>query len=146
MEELNTARDKSGTEDFLRGPAGFTLLEVMLAVCILAMFLVPLLGAVQGGLRSLERAKNLQTARELAVNKLGELSVTNIPDMERELNGDFAPEYPEFQWQVIYSKDPELALLETQIAGLQTMLVDVIISWPEGEARKELEFRTLMAK
>jgi len=127
-------------------PEGFTLLEVMLAVCILAMFLVPLLGAVQGGLRSLERAKNLQTARELALNKLGELSVTNIPDMEKELSGDFAPEYPDYQWRVVYSKDPELALLETQIAGLQTMLVDVIISWPEGEARRELEFRTMMAK
>ena len=72
--------------------------------------------------------------------------MTAIPEMEQELSGDFAPAYPEYQWKVVFSKDPELALLETQIQGLQTMLVDVIISWPEGEGRRELEYRTLLAK
>jgi len=130
----------------LKSKRGFTLLEVMVAICILAMFLVPLLAAVIGGMRNLERARNMQTARELALNKLEEIKVTTIPEMEQEIDGDFSPQHPEYRYKLTYQKNPELALLEQQIEGLVTMEVELVISWPEGEEQKELKFKTILAQ
>jgi len=124
----------------------FTLLEVMAAVCILAMFLVPLLGAVSGGMRTIEHARNLQIARQLASNKLEELKIWRIPEAEQEIDGDFGPEYPQYQYRIIFSKNPELQLLEQQISGLQTMEVELDVAWPEGGQESVLQFQTMLAK
>ena len=124
----------------------FTLLEVLLACVLLAMFLVPLLGGVISALGNIERAKNLQIARQLAINKLEELKLERIPELEIEREGDFAPEYPEFHWKIEYQKLPELELLETQIPGLKTMLVVLTVSWTEAGQTKELKLTSLLAK
>ena len=124
---------------------GFTLLEVAVAICILAMFLVPLLGAVSGGMRNIERAKNLQIARQLAMSKLEEIKLTAIPDAEQEIDGDFSPQYPDYSYQIVFVKNPELQLLETQINGLKTMEVHLFVIWTEGGEQRSLEFQTLLA-
>jgi type II secretion system protein I len=124
---------------------GFTLLEVAVALCILAMFLVPLLGAVSGGMRNIERARNLQTARQLAMSKLEEIKLTAIPDAEQEIDGDFSPQHPDYQYKIIFTKNPELLLLETQVNGLKTMEVHLFVIWTEGNAARSLEFQTLLA-
>ncbi len=124
----------------------FTLLEVLLACVLLAMFLVPLLGGVISALGNIERAQNLQIARQLAINKLEELKLERIPELEIEREGDFAPEYPEFHWKIEYQKLPELELLETQIPGLKTMLVVLTVSWTEAGQTKELKLTSLLAK
>jgi len=119
---------------------------VLVAVAILAMFLVPMLSAIINGLKTVERARNMQIARELALDKLEELEITKIPEMEGEFEGDFSPTYPLYKWHVVFSKNPDLQLLETQIAGLQTMEVELTVFWPEGEATRELTFRSLLAQ
>lgn len=130
----------------LKNNSAFTLLEVMAAVCILAMFLVPLLGAVSGGMRAIEHARNLQVARQLAANKLEELKVWKIPEAEQQLDGDFSPQYPQYRYRIIFSKNPTLQLLEQQIAGLKTMEVELELSWFEGGQERTLQFQTILAK
>jgi type II secretion system protein I len=128
------------------GKNGYTLIEAMVATAILAMFLVPLIGAIMGGVDSVERTRNMQVARQLAADKLGELMVEAVPEEERQFDGDFAPSYPEFKWRVDFHKRPELELLEMQIAGLKTMEVVVEVSWPEGDQMKQLTFTSLLAQ
>lgn len=124
----------------------FTLLEVMVAMAILALFLVPLLGAVINGLGSLHRTQNLQLARQLALNKLDLIKLQAIPEMEKEENGDFRPEHPEIKWQVIYRKRPELELLEQTIPDLLAMEVEIKVSWEEGGEERSLSLISLLAR
>jgi len=125
---------------------GFTLLEVMAAMAILALFIVPLLGAVISGISSIERTRNLQLGRQLALNKLDEIGMEVIPEMEMERSGDFAPEHPEIEWRIIFRKRPELELLEQNISGLITMEVEITVSWPEGEEKRELVLTSIFAR
>jgi len=110
------------------------------------MFLVPLLSAVSNAIGNIERARNIQTARQLARNKLEEIRLTRIPEGEQEIDGNFAPEYPDYQYRVIFTKNPELELLEQQIGGLVTMDVQLIVTWPEAGEDKALVFQTMLAK
>jgi len=130
----------------LKDKAGFTLLEVMIASAILAMFLIPLLGAISRGIYNIERTRNLQLARQLAITKLDELELTNIPEIPMDREGNFAPEHPDIYWQMKFSKRPELELLEMQIAGLKTMEVALTVYWYEGEEKRELTLTTLLAR
>ena len=143
----------AGSEPFtihlspLTAPAGgFTLLEVMVAMALLAMFLVPLLGGVISGLSSIERTQNLQLARQLALNKLDEVQMEILPEMELERDGDFGPEHPEIKWQVIFRKRPELELLEQNIAGLLAMETVVTVAWMEAGEERTLVLTSLMAR
>jgi len=130
----------------LKDKTGFTLLEVMIASAILAMFLIPLLGAISGGIYNIEHTRNLQLARQLAITKLEELELTNIPEIPMDREGNFAPEHPDIYWQTKFSKRPELELLEMQIPGLKTMEVALTVYWYEGEEKKELTLTTLLAR
>jgi len=118
----------------------------MVAMALLALFLVPLLGGVISGLSSIERTQNLQLARQLALNKLDEVQMEVLPEMEVEREGDFGPEHPEFKWQVAYRKTPELELLEENIAGLQAMETEVAVTWVEAGEERTLVLTSLMGR
>ena len=140
------ARPFPGNRSPFPDKAGFTLLEVMVAMALLALFLVPLLGGVISGLSSIERTQNLQLARQLALNKLDEVQMEVLPEMEVEREGDFGPEHPEFKWQVAYRKTPELELLEENIAGLQAMETEVAVTWVEAGEERTLVLTSLMGR
>ncbi len=125
---------------------GFTLLEVMTAMAILAMFMVPLLGAVISGISGVERTRNLQLARQYGLNQLDQVEMEAIPEMEMEQSGNFGPEHPEMEWRIEFRKRPELELLEQAISGLTTMEVVITVSWPDGNERRELVLTSLMAQ
>lgn len=81
-----------------RFSAGFTLLEVMIAVAVIAIALVALLGSQA---RSLGRAGETTfntIAPMLASAKLAELEGGLVVPADGE--GDFAPNRPEYRWRV----------------------------------------------
>jgi len=125
---------------------GFTLLEVMVAMAILALFLVPLLGAVISGIGSIERTQNLQLARQLALNKLDQIEMEMIPDMEKEESGNFGPEHPEIEWRAIFRKKPELELLQQQVSGLEAMELEITVIWKEAGQERSLVLTSLLAE
>lgn len=86
-----------------RFPAGFTLLEVMIAVAVIAIALVALLGSQA---RSLGRAGETTfngLAPMLASAKLAELEGGLLLPADGE--GDFSPNRPDYRWRVKVS-DP----------------------------------------
>ena len=77
---------------------GFTLLEVMIAIAILAIALTVLLGNQGKSIRLAEESKFALTASLLMSDKLSELEIS-----EEELSngeGDFGEEYPGYFWVV----------------------------------------------
>jgi prepilin-type N-terminal cleavage/methylation domain-containing protein len=97
--------------------AGFSLLEVMVALGVLAMSLVVLAQITTSNLRATHHAKMLTTATFLARAKMSDMEdvilVDGFVDTDQEDAGDFsASSRPEFRWKTLIEKielPPDLA-------------------------------------
>ncbi len=105
---------------------GFTLLEVLVAMAVLAVALVSLLGLYNRSLLLTIRAQRLSTATLLAEEMLTRTQIEGMGAM-RATAGDFADlhpgQYPEFHWY--------RTMRPTALAGLWELRVGV--SWGERE-------------
>jgi general secretion pathway protein I len=81
------------------GAPGFTLLEVLVAVAILAIAMVAILKANVQSLDTLTRSRETSTASLLAASKLAEVEAAGAANWS-ELRGDFAEDYPDYTWEV----------------------------------------------
>src|SRR5690606_2734268 len=76
-----------------RGPAGFTLLEVLVAVAILSLSLTSLLGSQMASLRATDQARQLSSVAFLAERQLVEieyeLKIDGWGNDDQTFEGDF---------------------------------------------------------
>jgi general secretion pathway protein I len=101
---------------------GFTLLEVMVALAILAMGLLAVSDLVSGALRNQARAARLETANLLARAKLAEVEDgferKGFRDFDQEDEGTFEKEgHPEVRWKV-HAVKPQVDLGPERILQL----------------------------
>ncbi len=102
---------------------GFTLLEVMVAVAILALVLVTLLGLKNRSMQDVMLAERMTTATLLAKRLMVEtLSQKTLAPAEDE--GSFEEEeFKEYQWKKSISLSPVPPILEVRAA----------VIWKEGQ-------------
>lgn len=108
---------------------GFTLLEVMIALAIIAIALVTLLGLGNRSIGVNARLQRLTQATLLAQEKMTELEVS-AEDGRSELQeeqGTFAAPFEGYRWRTSFA--------ETPLA--QVSMVTVTVAWGE-EARNEM--------
>jgi general secretion pathway protein I len=77
---------------------GFTLLEVMVAVAIIAMALVAALGSQSQSVSLASEAKFATTAVFLAQQKMAELDIIDPKDLSSD-SGDFGDDFPGYGWR-----------------------------------------------
>lgn len=107
---------------------GFTLLEVLVAVAILAIAMVAILKANVQSLETLTKSRETSTASLLAASKLAEIEAVGVENWS-ELRGDFAEDYPDYTWEVETSS--------TEVDGL----VRVVVTVQRGETAAGGEVR-----
>jgi general secretion pathway protein I len=112
---------------------GFTLLEVMVAVAILAIALVAILKANVQSLDSLITSRERTTAFLLLASKLAEVEAAG-PANWNEFQGDFGEDYPGFSWQV--ETEPTLTDKLTKVA--------VIVDWGSDGGGNEIKVEELL--
>jgi len=95
---------------------GFTLLEVLVAVAILAIAMVAILKANLQSLDTLTKSRETSTASLLAASKLAEIEAVGVVNWS-ELRGDFGEDYPDYIWEVETSS--------TEVEGLVRLVVVV---------------------
>jgi general secretion pathway protein I len=78
---------------------GFTLLEIMAALAIMATALVALLGTHLTSLDLAYRHKEQTLAAMLAQQKMGESLTIPFDELSSD-SGDFAPDHPEIEWEM----------------------------------------------
>ena len=106
---------------------GFTLLEVMIAVAILAMVLISLLGLKNRSMQDVMKAEHITTATLLAKRMMTE---TKKPLLAAEDEGDFPEEaYKDYHWKKAVAPTPILEVMEVRVAVL----------WKEGERFDQVE-------
>ena len=122
-------------EKVLKARAGFTLLEVVIAVAIVGVALMMLLSSVNRNLDIAAKSRDAQIAALLAQQMLTDIELEGFPDI-REEEGEFK-NHPGFSWFV--SVLPyNLSVVETNIR-----IVRVLIVWNEGN--DEFEVSTAMS-
>jgi general secretion pathway protein I len=77
---------------------GFTLLEVMIAIAVLAISLTVIYGSQSQSVSLATESKFNTTAALLLKQKVAELE-SGVVDL-REDEGDFGDEYPNFRWKI----------------------------------------------
>lgn len=122
---------------------GFTLLEVIAALAILMLFLVPIMGSITQGLRNVNRIKGRSLALRLAQNKMEELQMLKVPEDQGTEEGDFGDEYEGYRWEMEAVKTPEIELMEEYIK-ITGMEIHLRVYWEEGGAENVMEFQTLL--
>jgi general secretion pathway protein I len=107
---------------------GFTLLEVMIAVTIIAIVLVAIFGSQSQSLSLANDAKFNTTAALLAQRKMAEVETVKSLEVSAT-SGDFGEDFPEYRWELNIS---DLPLTGTE--GLEYVKqVDVIVYWGEQD-------------
>jgi general secretion pathway protein I len=90
-----------------RRPAkGFTLMEVMIAMAILAIALVTVFQSQSQSISMAGSSRFLTTASLLAQSKMVEIEAVDMKNIKTE-NGDFGEGFPDYVWRVEV-KDTEL--------------------------------------
>ncbi len=112
--------------------SGFTLLEVMIALAIIAGSLVVILQSHFLSVNLANRAQGISLAGLLAQEKMEGLIKEGFP-REGEEEGTFE-EHPHFRWRRAVS---EAELFEKGIEELRRIVVT--ISWFDGRDEQELE-------
>jgi len=82
-----------------RNGEGFTLLEVMVALSIIAIVLVPLLVSQSHSVSLQDEAKFNTTAALLAQEKISEIEIKNKDDLMSD-SGDFGDDFPNYFWEI----------------------------------------------
>jgi general secretion pathway protein I len=78
---------------------GFTLMEVMIAMAILAIALVTIFQSQSQSISMTGNSRFLTTASLLAQGKMAEIEMLDIKDVRTD-NGDFGDGFPDYSWRV----------------------------------------------
>ena len=111
---------------------GFTLLEVMVAVGLLAFAMVSILGIVSHNINLATRSTNYLIATSLADEIASRIDAEGIPT-DSERNGKFE-NHPGFEWHIVVAPY-NLPQFEAKMN-----IVSVLITWDDGEESYEISF------
>lgn len=104
---------------------GFTLLEVMIAVAIIAIALTTLLGSQSQSVFFANSAKFETMAALLAQSKMSEITIQAADSLSSD-SGDFGEDYPGYAWEATVS--------DVSIEGLGAVSdylkqIDLAVTW-----------------
>lgn len=109
----------------LKAHKGFTLLEVMIAVALIAIALTTLLVSQSQSVSFANSAKFETMAALLAQSKMSELTLRDADSLSSD-SGDFGDDYPGYAWEAVVS--------DISIEGVDNISdylkqVDLTVTW-----------------
>ncbi len=127
-------------EPVSNGHTGFALIEILVAVSILAISLVVILQLFSGGLKSRKLSEQYARGVFYAREKMAETLL--VPDLsEGESRGETEDAY---QWQInITEIIPQEDEEDAEDLPVDLLKIDVRVAWREGEKDKSFAIETL---
>ena len=114
--------------------SGFTLLEVMVAIAIIAIALTAVLGSQSQSLSLASEAKFSTTAAFLAQGKMAEIEAEKAEDLTSD-SGDFGEDFPGYGWELSVN---DVTLDEPEGVSEHLKQIDLTVSWKDHD---EYEYR-----
>ncbi len=119
---------------------GFTLLEVMIALAIIAVSLVVILHSQTLGMSLANRSRDLSVASFLAQKRMEEIEMQGFPELG-EKEGIVDENYPGFSYRQVVSPGE---FSGKSLEGLRK--ITVTISWLDGSEKQSREIISYIAK
>ncbi len=116
--------------------SGFTLLEVMIALAILALVGVAFLRAQASSVHLVDESGQISIATLLAREKMAELESMGFPELGKTSGTNEDPTFPRYRWEAVVSS--------TDIPALRKALVRIL--WTEGTSQRTLELVAYFAQ
>ena len=104
---------------------GFTLLEVMIAVALIAIALTTLLGSQSQSVSFANSAKFETMAALLAQSKMSEVTMQKSGALTDD-SGDFGDDYPGYAWEVNVS---DIAIPGIDNISDYLKQIDLVVTW-----------------
>ena len=125
--------------------SAFTLVEVFIALSIVAIALVALLHLQVVSIRLFDRADRLTRATLLVNSKMAEVLSVGYPELGTE-SGTFEEEddADAFNWQTTVSEVQLEQFEDAGVTGLRSVYVQV--SWEDGRQSRQVEMTTLVTR
>ncbi len=123
-----------------RSEAGFTLLEVMVAVSIIALSFVSLLGSQSQSISIAADSRFATISSMLAGQKLAEMQVNGFEELS-STGGDFEDDFAGFNWQTEVN---ELTEDEIGIKGGDGLLKVVDLTVSRGDDELSYQVRSVI--
>ena len=114
---------------------GFTLLEVMIALAILALVGVAFLRAQAGSIRLVDESNQVSLATLLAREKMAELEGMGFPEVGKN-SGTGGEAYPALRWEQVVTT--------TELPAIRKALVRIL--WRDGIRERTLELVAYFAQ
>ena len=108
---------------------GFTLLEVMVAIALIAIALMAVLGSQSQSVSLAGEARFNTTAALLAQSKMAEIESQAPEDLTAD-SGDFDEDFPGYTWKLAVSN---VIIDRPENVSDHLKQVDLTISWGEDE-------------
>jgi general secretion pathway protein I len=118
--------------------AGFTLVEVVVALAILALSLAVLLGVISNGIRQSDRADKLAQAGSLAQSLLARVGSTDLPIQLGQTAGSFPDG---FRWRV--HMQPYTDAADPDNSSIVAYAVSVEVLWGDSAEEQSVALNTL---
>ena len=109
--------------------SGFTLLEVMVAMAIIAIALTAVLGSQSQSVSLAGEAKFNTTAPFLAQSKISELEVADPGELIDD-SGDFGDDFPGYTWKTTVQN---ISFDRPEKAAERLRQIDLTVSWGAGD-------------
>jgi general secretion pathway protein I len=104
---------------------GFTLLEVMVAVALIAIALTALLGSQSQSVSFANSAKFETMAALLAQGKMSEIVLQGTGGLSSD-SGDFGEDYPGYAWNATVS---DVSIPEEEALSDYLKQIDITVTW-----------------
>ena len=132
-----------GTYNFRHFQCGFTLLEVMIAMAIIAITLVAVFGSQSQSLSLANEAKFNTTAALLAQSKMAEVETLDPGDLVSG-SGDFGEDFPDYHWDLTVS---DITFAGAEEVSEHLKQIDLSLSYGEhGKYRYRLKLYRFVPK
>lgn len=113
--------------------SGFTLIEIMVSLAVLAISLTVLLGLRNRDIALSAYSGHLTEATLLARQRISEISLAGFPELGAR-EGDFGEEYPNYKWKEEVKQTPYDVVRELNLEVL----------WMEGRREESVRFTTFL--
>jgi type II secretion system protein I len=126
------SRSVAHTTCALRGPPGFTFLEILIALCIVLIALVPLIHLHVASIRMIDSSSHRAKAAILANDRLAEIMAQKVPDLGKSSGRvEDANDGTVYRWTAVVTDTRPPEIESVPLAGMRQVHVDV--AWQNGD-------------